>query len=334
MKKLTKTDVEKLEHVRVSDLYREVDIKEYLNGRGVKFFPASGPWIKMTCPFPDHSDSTPSFYINTETGGYNCYGCHEHGHFYQLCETLGWEYELGENNLIGITTQTEWQRFKDNIQLDEIVTLTRHRKPVGFTFISQYDEKCKRHLAYCQRRGLDNLIKTFKIGYTIKTDPRYEDNYKNRLIIPVHNPHGKVVFFEGRRIDGIKRAKYWRAPGVRRDFIVFNLHRVLMHGFRWVIVVESVLTAMLLWHWGYPAVAVFGANISAQQSEQLMYFDDIYLCFDNDDAGNAGYKKASHLFVGLGSNIYKIVMPTGGQDACDIGQKRFEERLLKARNIY
>tara|TARA_Y100001970_G_scaffold292394_1_gene433541 strand:- start:227 stop:3556 length:3330 start_codon:yes stop_codon:yes gene_type:complete len=35
----------------------------------------SGPVVKATCPYPDHHDKTPSFYIRTDLGFAKCFGC-------------------------------------------------------------------------------------------------------------------------------------------------------------------------------------------------------------------------------------------------------------------
>lgn len=36
---------------------------------------SSGSTVKATCPYPEHSDSTPSFYIRTDRGFSKCFGC-------------------------------------------------------------------------------------------------------------------------------------------------------------------------------------------------------------------------------------------------------------------
>jgi len=333
MKNSWADSLDKIDTIRTTDLYREMDVLQYLNLKGIQYFPAQGTWIKMKCLLPEHDDATPSFYINTATLGYNCYGCKRHGNFYELCKTLGWDIAEGDNNLIGLVAQSQWRNFKDNIASDEIISLVRHRLPKGFTFVSENDNACKKHLEYAIDRGLDDAIKIFKIGYTVEYDSTYYKMYNNRLLIPVYDPYGKVVWIEGRRIDGIKTKKYWRPSGVKKDRIVFNIHRLLLKEFRWAIVVEGIIDAILLWIWGFPAVCIFGSSISLEQSNQLMYFDALYLCFDNDEAGRIGYKAASKLFVGLGSELYHIPMPTG-KDAADIGKEKFTKRLQRARKIY
>lgn len=40
---------------------------------------ANGWTMQCCCPFPDHSERTPSFYFNTEEERFNCFGCHRGG---------------------------------------------------------------------------------------------------------------------------------------------------------------------------------------------------------------------------------------------------------------
>jgi DNA primase len=40
--------------------------------------------LNCGCPFPDHSDNSPSFGINTEKGIFQCFGCGRKGNFINL----------------------------------------------------------------------------------------------------------------------------------------------------------------------------------------------------------------------------------------------------------
>lgn len=61
---------------------------------------------------------------------------------------------------------------------------------------------------------------------------------------------------------------------------------------RSVVICEGELDAMSLWQYGHPALSVFSGagNFAWLDNEfpNLERFDDIYLCFDNDEAGRAG----------------------------------------------
>jgi len=52
-----------------------VDVLEAQN----HFVSGFGSWRSTTCPFPDHEDTTPSFRVRVDTGGWRCFGCHRKG---------------------------------------------------------------------------------------------------------------------------------------------------------------------------------------------------------------------------------------------------------------
>ena len=65
----------------MSELPKPFEFYSRVLGSGVK----NGSWInRIHCPF--HEDHTPSFGVNIESGGYNCFGCGAKGgsivHFY------------------------------------------------------------------------------------------------------------------------------------------------------------------------------------------------------------------------------------------------------------
>ncbi len=91
---------------------------------------------------------------------------------------------------------------------------------------------------------------------------------------------------------------------------------------RWVVITEGELDAMTLHQYGIPALSVpFGAkNHQWVDSEypHLDRFDTIYLCFDSDEAGQAG---AVELVQRLGSHRVKLIDLPGVKDPNEAHQK-------------
>ncbi len=52
-----------------------------------------------------------------------------------------------------------------------------------------------------------------------------------------------------------------------------------------VFVVEGPIDYLLLWQWGYPAVATLGCRIKREHVEFLQGFSRVYLVPHRDDAG-------------------------------------------------
>ena len=205
--------------------------------------------------------------------------------------------------------------------------------PNGFTKINEDINLCKKHYAYLKDRNLTHCIDTFKIGFTTSTDSRYGNNFKDRIIIPVHNIKGKYIWPEGRLITNVKKRKYYRPNGVNKINALFNLHRTIKIQRKYVIVVEGIIDAMILHMAGYSTVCCFGANLSIEQISALTHFYDIYLCFDVDRAGINGFVKSKKILIGLGMKIYRIKLPRH-QDVNLIGISRFKKYFENAKLIY
>jgi DNA primase len=97
------------------------------------------------------------------------------------------------------------------------------------------------------------------------------------------------VAYAGRALDG-QEPKYRFPTGFRKSLVLFNLHRVLTHQTRTVIVVEGFFDAMNVHQAGYPAVvALMGSTLSRTQTDVLTtHFDRVLPMLDGDEAGRHG----------------------------------------------
>ena len=68
-------------------------MREWMHEQGIPIDPRPGGWQKklIRCPLPGHEDKNPSFSINTESGGWKCFGCEEKGGYKDLMKALGQE---------------------------------------------------------------------------------------------------------------------------------------------------------------------------------------------------------------------------------------------------
>ena len=55
---------------------------------GCEFYPANSGWLNSSCPFEDHTDSSPSFGINQDKGIFKCFGCGRDGSLIKLVMML------------------------------------------------------------------------------------------------------------------------------------------------------------------------------------------------------------------------------------------------------
>lgn len=298
-----------------------VDIAEYLTQQGVEYKEKEN-WYEMSCILPGHDDKNPSFYIHKIHGGFNCFGCKQSGSWGKLLDLMGWKQD--ETIKIGVPNSVFWKDTKRLIsKLSKGVgqNSKSFSIPKPFKLIRRRDRKFWRYL---KSRNLTDLIEIFKLGWT--TSKIYKKNYLNRVLVPVHDERGKIIFVEGRTILKKKKRKYYRPPKVQTQNILFNLHRIRKSNY--VIVVEGVIDAMILYSYGFPAVCCFGSDLSDNQVLNLMSFDKVILAFDNDSAGINGFKKALLKFTDLGYSIYRVILPK----KLDVNNLTFQKVVEKFNN--
>lgn len=318
-----------------------VDVEEFIKNEGIEYT-KSGDWLKMKCILPfGHVDHSPSMFIHSKNGGYNCYVCGS-GNWAQLCEHMEWNVEI-ESIIIDGVPDAVWKDAKERIQKIGKSKVKEQSKPIpkGIKRITSNNKKCSKHYQYMVDRNIENLIDIFGVGFVEKGDDNYGMNYVNRIIIPCHDTVGKYMWCEGRAITHVKiHRKYYRPFGIGKINYLFNYHRVIKANYNWVIVVEGIIDAMILWSWKLPGVCCYGSNISDEQIGLLARFDKVYICLDNDPAGIKGWagdKKSKKNGVkqkinGIGVSVNRIIMPKG-KDVNNLSEKHFRKLLERSKKI-
>jgi len=180
--------------------------------------------------------------------------------------------------------------------------------------------------AYLQQRGIDRaLAAEFGIGFY--SGPGL---MSGRLVIPIRNPHGQVVAYAGRAVDG-GLPKYKLPPGFRKGSELFNIHRAAATSSQTVIVVEGYFDCLRVHQAGFPfVVALMGTSLSAGQKSVLTgRFDRIILMLDGDVAGRTASQtistKLSEKCTALLANV-----PEGAQPD-QLSPAALRDLILEAR---
>jgi DNA primase len=156
----------------------------------------------------------------------------------------------------------------------------------------------------------DNQIKDFKIGYgkvlripevafpdkeRFMAETFRGRKLENRILFPFQDPIGRVIGLAGRSIETKEFKTFVSDEGKYMGFF-FGLYQALPHIYttKRVYVVEGYFD-LLAFSKVYPnTVATITSGMSEAQYELLCFFcDDIVTCFDSDEAGDLGRKKAS-----------------------------------------
>lgn len=174
---------------------------------------------------------------------------------------------------------------------------------------------------YAKKRGIDaERIKKFMIGYApegrdnlkkflvskgfeekdlirwgllVERGKSVIDKFRNRLMQPIFNLKGEIVGFSGRYIGTSKEApKYLNSPETlvyKKNEILYGLFqaRDAMRKEKFVIVEEGNIDILSSHRVGVEnIVAPLGTAFTENQAKLLKRFvDEIYFCFDTDNAG-------------------------------------------------
>lgn len=168
------------------------------------------------------------------------------------------------------------------------------------------------------------------------------DAEHGRLIIPIMNNTNKVIAFGGRALENVDFAKYKNTKETilfekRKE--LFGVHTLkkakLEQGFNNVIIVEGYMDVISLYQAGIKNVcASMGTSLTAEQAKLLKYYsNNIYLCYDGDDAGQNAIYRGIDILRDAGLNVKVITLPNN-MDPDDIikkfGVNKFRELISEA----
>lgn len=207
-------------------------------------------------------------------------------------------------------------------------------------------------LAYASSRGLDaDTVREFRLGFAAGRlkrylafrgwseelaadlgliDPRGREWYRGRLVIPeVRGDPPRALYLVGRTVPGVRGAfgpKYLTLAGAPKP--LYGQERV--QGRSEVFVVEGPIDYLLLWQWGYPAVATLGSRIKREHVGFLQGFPRVYLVPDRDDAGRQMWRQCKAAF---GDRLRTVLVPEEMKDVGDMAEKAAAPARMFARLV-
>ena len=268
------------------------------------------------CPF--HNEKSPSFNVVAKKQFYHCFGCGASGNaisfvmnylnqgFIDAIETLA--------TRLGLTVPRDGQAEKNNASQDLYKLLSA---------ISLYYQKQLKHegqlaINYLRGRGLSgDIAKLYQLGYAnegwhnlekafprnqrdlittgmlIKNDEgKIYDRYRNRVMFPIHDRHGRIIGFGGRVLSADQKPKYLNSPETvifQKSRELYGLHQILSQkkSPEYIIIVEGYMDVIALAQHGIMnAVATLGTATSTYHIQLLAkHTKALFFCFDGDNAG-------------------------------------------------
>ena len=288
----------------------------------------SGKGYKGKCPF--HQDDTPSFFVYPDNHSFHCFGCGEHGDligFLTLQRNLDFMEAVKElAQLAGVaiphmlTSQVVDEQARKNMKLYDALEAASKL----FQKALQQNTEAKNYLA--KRKIEPKIAKQYGLGYApnsfdylkgtladidekvlvecgllsakTNTNGKTFDMFRNRLMFPISDFHGRVVGFGGRVLSGGK-PKYLNSPQTplfHKRELLYGFHEIRSARVKIdsVIVVEGYMDVITLAQHGFQnAVAPLGTALTDGQIQRLKRLSkQIVLFFDGDDAGQTAAWRA------------------------------------------
>lgn len=313
------------------------------------------------CPF--HDDHSPSLTVSPEKQIYKCFVCgeagnafdfvknYEHISFMEAVKTLA--ESVGIQVGINVKKQDKYDKYYEIMELAN--------KFYQNNLLSSEGLLAREYLL---KRKLDKeTINEFGIGLSLnKRDMLTKllmskghsleelnlidlantdhDTYINRVMFPLQNKDGKVIGFSGRIYDNSNLNKYQNTketPIFKKREILFNYHRAkdAIRKEQKVIVMEGFMAVIRSYTVGIRnCVATMGTALSNEQASLIKKLsNNIYLCYDGDNAGGMATLSSGEVFTKMGCNV--LVIPLSDKlDPDDYilkyGENSFKELINNA----
>lgn len=332
----------------LADLAARTDLVALI-GHRVELKRAGAEWTGR-CPF--HDEKSPSFFVSPRKGFAHCFGCGWHG---DAVAFLMEHDRLEFRDAVDVLARAAGVQVPDDeaaaARADATRPLLAALECAAVLFRRWLTEHPARESAqaYLARRGIDpDTAERFQIGFApgnnallaalgsgehgphllpagllAEQGGRRYDRFRDRLMLPIRDPRGRVIGFGG-RILGDSKPKYLNSPETpvfHKGGILYGLHEALAAERRpaRVVVVEGHLDVVALHQAGLPAaVATQGTALTAEHLAHLLRVaPEIVFCFDGDRAGRAAAWKA--LLASLphagGQTAFRFLSLPDGEDA-------------------
>jgi DNA primase len=302
------------------------------------------------CPF--HSEKTPSFNVNTAKGIYHCFGCGVGGDaisFVMRMEGLSFpEAVKFLARRVGVVIPEREMPAAEKRLRDERECLYEVHEISG----KFYEDLLRdgpagaacRH--YLEKRGVDlEMARLYGLGYApdswdsltrflerkkfplaeaekvglVRSRERggYYDGFRNRLLFPIRDVHGRVIGFGGRVLDD-SLPKYLNSPEspvYHKSEVLFGLGmaKQAMREKGEAFIVEGYFDHLALYRAGVRnVVATCGTALTGAHLKLLRRFaGKAYLLFDADKAGKKATVRSMEIFLQENFPARVVQMPAG-----------------------
>ncbi|MCF1713138.1 DNA primase [Flavihumibacter sp. RY-1] len=302
------------------------------------------------CPF--HNEKTPSFTVSANKEIYKCFGCGKSGNTisflmehekFSYVEALRWL--ANRYNIEVEETEVSAEKRQQLQVADSLYILNNFAQQYFSKTLLEDEEGQTIGLAYLKERGFtDEIIEKFQIGYCkeertafvqealakqynrdllVKSglaairNEELVDNYRGRIIFPVHNTTGKVIGFGARIIKKNDRApKYINTPENEiyvKSRILYGMYfaRQVIDKLDECLLVEGYTDVTSLHQAGVENVVASGGTSLTTDQIRLVkkYTNNLTIVYDGDAAGVKAALRGLDMALEEGLNVKLVLIP-------------------------
>jgi len=332
----------------IQEILARIDIIDIIGGF-VKLKRRGANYLGL-CPF--HNEKTPSFTVSPSKEIYKCFGCGRSGNSisfimehekYSYVEALKW---LANKYGIEIeeTFATDEQR-QQMLAADSLYIINSFAQQFFSRQLFETEEGQDIGLSYLKERGFrEEVIKKFQLGYSpeqrdafareaiarqytpelllktglvVNRNDQLQDNYRGRVIFPVHNHSGKVLGFGARILKSNDKApKYINTPENEiyvKSKILYGSYfaRQSIDKADECLLVEGYTDVISLQQGGIEnVVASGGTSLTADQLRLVKkYTNNLTIVYDGDAAGVKAALRGLDMALEEGLNVKLVLIP-------------------------
>ncbi len=305
------------------------------------------------CPF--HNEKSPSFTVSPAKEIYKCFGCGKSGNTITFLmehdklsyvEALRWlakryNIEIEETELS--PEQKQQQQTGDSLYIINSFASKFFEEQLWNSTEGQNIA-----VSYLKERGfIDDVLKKFQIGYNpqakdeltkallanqfnkellpktglsvVRNETELADNYRGRIIFPIHNNTGKVIGFGARIIGKSDRApKYINTPENEiyvKSKVLYGSYfaRLAIDKANECLLVEGYTDVVSLHQAGIEnVVASGGTSLTIDQLRLIKkYTNNLTIIYDGDSAGIKAALRGLEMALEESLNVKLVLIPDG-----------------------
>ena len=302
------------------------------------------------CPF--HNEKSPSFTVSPAKEIYKCFGCGKSGNSigflmdlekYSYVEALKWLANKYNIEVEETDTTPEFKLLQQSS--DSLFIINNFGQKFFSESLFDTEEGKDIALSYLKERGFrEDIIKKFQLGYNPETgeafaktamaaqfnpellqksglvvnrDEKLRDNYKGRIIFPIHNQSGKIVGFGARLIKKNDKApKYINTPENEiyvKSKILYGSYfaRMAIDKADECLLVEGYTDVVSLHQAGVENVVASGGTSLTPDQLRLIkkYTNNLTIIYDGDGAGIKAAIRGMDLALEEGLDVKLVLIP-------------------------